>query len=62
MFDSWSDAEVLSLVGDAHRDLAVAMGRKLAGIAELLERRIAEELAVEADMASMITGFRRTTA
>ncbi|PRC45407.1 HNH endonuclease, partial [Mycobacterium sp. ITM-2017-0098] len=38
------------------------MGRKLAGIAELLERRIAEELAVEADMASMITGFRRTTA
>lgn len=61
-FDSWSDLEVLGLVGDSHREVAVVMGRKLAAIAELLERRIAEELAVEADVASMITGFRRTTA
>ncbi len=62
MFDSWSDAEVLTLVEDAHRDTAMAMARQLAAIAELLERRIDQELTVEADVKSMITGFRRTTA
>ena len=62
MFDNWSDGDVLTLVGDAHRSQAMEMARKLAGIAELLERRIAEELEIDADVASMITGFRRTTA
>lgn len=62
MFDDWSDGDVLALIGDAHRSQAMEMARKLAGIAELLERRIAEELEIEADVASMITGFRRTTA
>jgi hypothetical protein len=55
MFDEWSDDEVLTLVEDAHRDTAMATARPLAAIAELLERRIGEELGVEADVKSMNT-------
>ena len=60
MFDIWSEGEVLSVVEDAHRQVAVAMARSLAGIFELLERRTAEELAIDLDVSSMITGFQRT--
>ncbi|MFB1294120.1 DUF222 domain-containing protein [Mycobacterium sp. pW049] len=60
MFDTWSDGSVLSLVEGSHRQVAVAMARSLAGIFELLERRTAEELEIDADVRSMITGFRRT--
>ncbi|WP_234788938.1 HNH endonuclease signature motif containing protein [Mycolicibacterium iranicum] len=60
MFDRWSDGDVLSAVEGAHRQVAVAMARSLAGIFELLERRTAEELAIDLDVASMITGFQRT--
>ena len=60
MFDGWSDGDVLSAVEGAHRQVAVAMARSLAGIFELLERRTAEELAIDLDVASMITGFQRT--
>ncbi len=38
------------------------MARKLAAVAQLLGRRIEEEMAVEADIGSIITGFARTTA
>lgn len=48
------------MVEDSHRQVAVAMARSLAGIFELLERRTAEELEIDADVRSMITGFRRT--
>ena len=38
------------------------MARKLAAVAQLLGRRIEEQMAVEADIGSIITGFARTTA
>lgn len=60
MFDGWVDGQVLAVVEAAHRHVAMAMARQLAGIAELLERRMAEELGREADTSSMITGFNRT--
>ena len=60
MFDDWSDRSVLSVVEDAHRQVAVAMARSLAGIFELLQRRTAEELEIDLDVSSMITGFART--
>lgn len=60
MFDTWADGSVLSVVEDSHRQVAVAMARSLAGIFELLERRTAEEMEIDPDVSSMITGFRRT--
>ncbi|MCZ0729426.1 HNH endonuclease signature motif containing protein [Mycolicibacterium iranicum] len=60
MFDDWSDGSVLSVVEGAHRQVAVAMARSLAGIFELLQRRTAEELEIDLDVSSMITGFQRT--
>ncbi len=62
MFDSWSDGNILAVVEDAHRQESMQMARKLAALAQLLGRRIEEEMAVEADIASVITGFARTTA
>ncbi|CAN3131555.1 DUF222 domain-containing protein [Mycobacterium sp. smrl_JER01] len=62
MFEDWSDASVVGLAEDAHRDVAIAMARALAAVAELLDRRIDEELEREQDVKSMITGFRRATA
>ncbi|MDG4667035.1 DUF222 domain-containing protein [Mycobacterium sp. 236(2023)] len=60
MFDGLDDRSVIALVGDAHRQVAVAMAHSLAGIFELLERRTAEELDIDADVRSMINGFNRT--
>ena len=54
--------QFLAVVEDAHRQESMQMARKLAALAQLLGRRIEEELAVEADIASVITGFARTTA
>ncbi len=61
MFDSWSDGDVLAVVEDALRQESMQVARKLAAIAQLLARRIDEELAIDADARSMITGFARTT-
>ncbi|ORA52490.1 hypothetical protein BST22_12855 [Mycolicibacterium chubuense] len=61
MFDSWSDGDVFAVVEDALRQESMQVARKLAAIAQLLGRRIDEELAVDADARSMITGFARTT-
>ncbi|MBI5340102.1 MAG: DUF222 domain-containing protein [Mycolicibacterium rufum] len=61
MFDSWSDGDVLAVVEDALRQESMQVARKLAAIAQLLGRRIDEELAIDADARSMITGFARTT-
>ncbi|MCG7595644.1 HNH endonuclease signature motif containing protein [Mycobacterium sp. PSTR-4-N] len=62
MFDDWSDGDLVAVVDDAHRQEAVLMARKLAAIAELLGRRTEEELAVEEDAASVMSGFHRTAA
>ena len=62
MFDEWSDGDVLAVVEDALRQESMQIARKLAAIAQLLGRRIEEELAIDADARSMITGFARTTA
>jgi hypothetical protein len=62
MFDTWSDAELLVQIEGAHRHEAMAMATKLAAIAQLLARRTEEQLAIEADAKSMITGFAATAA
>lgn len=62
MFESWSSGELLTVVEDAHRQESVLIARKLAAVAELLGRRVEEELALDADARSMISGFARTTA
>ncbi len=62
MFDSWSDGDVLAVVEDALRQESMQVARKLAAIAQVLGRRIDEELAIDPDARSMITGFARTTA
>lgn len=60
MFDSWSDAQLIDTIDDAHRQQSMLMARKLAAVAELLGRRVEAELAVDEDMASVISGFNRT--
>ncbi|BBX66886.1 HNH endonuclease signature motif containing protein [Mycolicibacterium psychrotolerans] len=62
IFDNCSDGAILAVVEDALRQESMQVARKLAAIAQLLRRRIDEELAIDADARSMITGFARTTA
>lgn len=62
MFDTLTDADLVAAVDDAHRQEAMLMARKLAAIAELLGRRTEQELAVEEDMAAVMSGFNRTAA
>lgn len=62
MFESSTPDELLAVVEDVHRQEAVLMARKLAAVAQLLSQRIEEELAIEVDATSLITGFARTTA
>ena len=62
MFELCSDGELLVVVDGAHREQSMQMARKLAAVAQLLGRRIEEELAVDLDARSMITGFARATA
>lgn len=62
MFEGRAPEVLLSVVREAHRQESVLMARKLDAIAELLGLRVEEELAVDLDMRSVITGFARTTA
>lgn len=62
MFEPRSPGELVEVVGDAHRREAMQMARKLDAIAELLGQRVEEEMALDADMSSVITGFVRTAA
>ncbi|MCV7054086.1 13E12 repeat family protein, partial [Mycolicibacterium gilvum] len=60
MFEGWSDLRVLSGVQGSYRQIAAAMAASLAGIAELLDRRTAEELDAALHVRSVITAFDRT--
>ncbi|STZ46353.1 13E12 repeat family protein [Mycolicibacterium gilvum] len=60
VFEGWSDLRVLSGVQGSYRQIAAAMAASLAGIAELLDRRTAEELDAALHVRSVITAFDRT--
>ncbi|MBX7435562.1 13E12 repeat family protein, partial [Mycobacterium sp. Y57] len=62
MFDTLADVDLLAVVDDSHRQESMVMARKLAAIAQLLARRVEAGLAVDEDMASVISGFNRTAA
>lgn len=62
MFESMADRDLVDVVREVRRQRSVLMAAELSAVAQLLGRRIAEELAADADAKSMITGFARTAA
>lgn len=62
MFESIPDDQILTMVGEDHRSGSVLMARKLAGIAQILTRRVEEQMQIDLDVRSMITGFAQAAA